>query len=262
VNATAALRIDGVALELDGTTVLDGIDWTVATDERWVIVGPNGAGKTTLLRIAALYQHPSRGTVEVLGRRLGRTDVRTLRQRVAFSSPALAAKLEPTMTATEVVMTAKYAALAPWWHQWTDADRTRARGLLDHFRSEKVADHPFPTLSAGERQRVLLARTLMNEPGLVLLDEPTAGLDVGGREELVNDLAQWATDATRPPLVLVTHHLEEVPPGFTHALVMRDARVIASGSLAETLTSDILSDAFALPLKVEHDNGRYAARLA
>jgi iron complex transport system ATP-binding protein len=262
VNTTPALRIEGVALELDDTTVLDGIDWTVAADERWVIVGANGAGKTTLLRVAALYQHPSRGTVEVLGQRLGRTDVRTLRQRVAFSSPALAAKLEPTMTATEVVMTAKYAALAPWWHQWTDPDRTRARELLTRFRSEKVADHRFPTLSAGERQRVLLARTLMNEPGLVLLDEPTAGLDVGGREELVHDLAQWANDATRPPLVLVTHHLEEVPPGFTHALVMRDARVVASGSLAETLTSDILSDAFELPLKVEHDNGRYAARLA
>jgi iron complex transport system ATP-binding protein len=258
---TAALRLDGVSLLLDETTVLSDVTWSVAGDERWVVVGPNGAGKTTLLRVAALYQHPSRGTVEVLGGRLGRIDVRTLRERVAFSSPALAAKLEPSMTAVEVVMTAKYAALAPWWHRYDDDDRARARALLDRFHSAKVAEHTFPTLSAGERQRVLLARTLMNEPGLVLLDEPTAGLDVGGREELVRDLATWATDASRPPLILVTHHLEEVPPGFTHALVMRDARVIAAGPLRDTLTSEVLSDAFGIALRVDHDDGRYAARL-
>jgi iron complex transport system ATP-binding protein len=258
---TAALRLDGVTLVLDGSTVLCEITWTVGRDERWVIVGPNGAGKTTLLRVAALYQHPSRGTVEVLGARLGRVDVRTLRERVAFSSPALVAKLEPSMTAVEVVMTAKHAALAPWWHRYDEDDRARARALLERFHSSKVADHPFPTLSAGERQRVLLARTLMNEPGLVLLDEPTAGLDVGGREQLVRDLATWAADASRPPVVLVTHHLEEVPPGFTHALVMRDARVVAAGPLATTLTSAVLSDAFGIALRVDHDDGRYAARL-
>jgi iron complex transport system ATP-binding protein len=259
---SVALRLTGVSLELDGTSVLSEITWAVARDERWVIVGPNGAGKTTLLRVAALYQHPSRGVVEVLGGRLGRVDVRTLRERVAFSSPALAAKLESSMTAVEVVMTAKHAALAPWWHRYDDRDRDRARGLLERFHSAKVADHTFPTLSAGERQRVLLARTLMNEPGLVLLDEPTAGLDVGGREELVRDLAAWATDRSRPPLVLVTHHLEEVPPGFTHALVMKDARVVAAGPLRATLTSEVLTGAFELPLRVEYDDGRYAARLA
>ncbi len=258
---TAALHLEGISLELDGTTVLSDVTWTVATGERWVVLGPNGAGKTTLLRVSALYQHPSRGTVDILGNRLGRCDVRTLRERIAFSSPALAAALEPRMSAAEVVMTAKFAALAPWWHTYTDADRDRAVALLAHFHAEKLADHRFPTLSAGERQRVLLARTLMNEPGIVLLDEPTAGLDVGGREELVRDLATWATDPSRPPLVLVTHHLEEVPPGFTHALVMKDAGVLANGPLPETLTSDILSDAFGLALKVEHDDGRYSARL-
>ena len=148
-------------------------------------------------------------------------------------------------------MTARYAALAPWWHQYTDADRARAVALLERFRCGALADHRFPTLSAGERQRVLLARTLMNEPGLVLLDEPTAGLDVGGREELVADLADWARDQTRPPLVLVTHHLEEIPPAFTHALVLKNGQVAASGAIEETVTSEVLSEAFALPLNVE-----------
>ena len=235
--------------------------WTVGPREHWVVLGANGAGKTTLLRIAALYQHPTTGTVEVLGGRLGRTDVRTLRERIAFSSPALAARLEPSMTAAEVVMTARYAALAPWWHQYTDADRARAHDLLDEWRCGALATHMFPTLSAGERQRVLLARMLMNEPGVALLDEPTAGLDIGGREELVADLTMWAHDETRPPMVLVTHHLEEIPPGFTHALVLKDGHVLANGPLATTVTTEILSDAFNLNLVVDQRDGRFTARL-
>ncbi len=255
----SVLRCEAVTLIADGTRILDGIDWDVRRGEHWVVLGPNGAGKTTLLRVASLYLHPSSGRVSVLGETLGRTDVRTLRERIAFSSPALAARLEPSMTALEVVMTARYAALAPWWHQYTDDDRARAMRLLGEWRCDALASHPFPTLSAGERQRVLLARALMNEPGLVLLDEPTAGLDVGGREELVADLASWARDASRPPMVLVTHHLEEVPPGFTHALVLKGGRAIASGAIADVVTSDVLSAAFEMPLAVEHSAGRFSA---
>ena len=258
---TPALHCSEISLTIDGATIVEGVNWTVQPGERWVILGANGAGKTSLLRIAALYQHPSRGTIEVLGERLGRTDVRTLRERIAFSSPALAARLEPSMTAAEVVMTARYAALAPWWHQYSDADRARAFELLQEWRCDALADHAFPTLSAGERQRVLLARTLMNEPGIVLLDEPTAGLDIGGREELVADLATWARDATRPPIVLVTHHLEEIPPAFTHAMVMKDARVLTQGVISDVVTTDVLSEVFDLKLRVESDGGRYNARL-
>jgi iron complex transport system ATP-binding protein len=165
------------------------------------------------------------------------------------------------MTAAEVVMTQRYAALAPWWHHYTDADRARALELLREWRCDALADHKLPTLSAGERQRVLLARTLMNQPGIVLLDEPTAGLDIGGREELVADLAQWARDPSRPPIVLVTHHLEEIPPGFTHAMVMKDAGVLTQGPIADVVTSAVLSDAFDLRLDVVRDDGRYYARL-
>jgi iron complex transport system ATP-binding protein len=256
------LRASHITLDIDGSRILDDVTWEIHAGEHWVVLGPNGAGKTTLLRIAALYQHPTKGTVDVLGQRLGKCDVRTLRERIAFSSPALAARLEPSMTATEVVMTARYAALAPWWHQYTDADRARAVSLLERFRCAAVADHKLPTLSAGERQRVLLARTLMNEPGIVLFDEPTAGLDVGGREELITDLTAWAQDPDRPPLVLVTHHLEEIPPGFTHALVLSGGRVAASGPIEETVTSHVLSSAFSLPLQVDARDGRFSARLA
>jgi iron complex transport system ATP-binding protein len=262
VNSQPVLRCTDVSLVLDGSTILEAIDWTVERDERWVVLGANGAGKTSLLRIVALYQHPSAGSVDVLGQRLGRTDVRTLRERIAFSSPALAAKLEPTMTATEVVMTARYAALAPWWHRYTDADRDRAHDLLREWHCDALAAHPFPTLSAGERQRVLLARMLMNEPGVALLDEPTAGLDIGGREELVADLATWARDPARPPMVLVTHHLEEIPPAFTHALVLQGGRTLASGPLAEVVNSETLSEAYGLRLIVDARASRYTARLA
>jgi iron complex transport system ATP-binding protein len=257
-----ALHLDDVHLRLGTTDVLRGVSLRVLTGDRWVVLGANGAGKTTLLRIAALYQHPSRGTVDVLGKRLGRVDVRELRERIAFSSPAIAAKLEPSMTATEVVMTAKYAALAPWWHRYDDADRTRARSLLDRFGCGFLAEHLFPTLSAGERQRVLLARALMRDPELVLLDEPTAGLDIGGREQLLGDLAQLASARDAAPVVLVTHHLEEIPPGFTHALVLRNGETIASGAITDTLTDATLTECFGVPLRVEHTAARFTARLA
>ena len=257
-----ALNCSHVGLDIDGARILDDVSWQIGSGDRWVVLGPNGAGKTTLLRIAALYLHPTRGTVDVLGRRLGHCDVRTLRERVAFSSPALAARLEPSMTAAEVVMTARYAALAPWWHQYTDADRARAITLLERFRCADLADHRLPTLSAGERQRVLLARTLMSDPGIVLFDEPTAGLDVGGREELVADLATWAKDPTRPPLVLVTHHLEEIPPAFTHALVLQAGKALEQGAIEEVVTTKVLSEAFNLPLAVEAKAGRFSARLS
>jgi iron complex transport system ATP-binding protein len=261
-SGAPVVRFSGVGLRLDGAAILDTIDWQVHDGERWVVLGANGAGKTTLLRIAACYQHPSTGTVDVLGHRLGRVDVRVLRERVAFSSSALAALIEKRMTANEVVMTGRHAALAPWWHTYDDDDRAHARELLAHFGCEALADHTFSTLSAGERQRVLLARTLAQEPGVVLLDEPTAGLDVGGREQLVDDLAAWGRDPRRPPVVLVTHHLEEVPPAFTHVLVLRDGRVLASGGLAETMTDDVLSETYGVALHVVHDNGRWSARLA
>lgn len=259
---SAALRLDDIHLLIGATRVLRGVSLHVEADERWVVLGANGAGKTTVLRVAALYQHPSRGTVEVLGQRLGRCDVRVLRERIAFSSPAIAAALEPRMTATEAVMTAKHAALAPWWHRYDDADRARAVSLLDRFGCGALADHTFPTLSAGERQRVLLARALMRDPELILLDEPTAGLDIGGREQLLADLADLASAPAAAPVVLVTHHLEEIPPGFTHALVLRQGETIASGPLAETLTDAVLTECFRVALRVENTGGRFTARLA
>lgn len=258
----SVIDLRDLVLRFDGTTVLDGVSWSVGAHERWVLVGPNGAGKTSLLRIAALVQHPSSGSVRVLGNELGRCDVRTVRESIAFSSPALAAALEPRMTAAEVVMTGVHAALAPWWHRYTDADRARAISLLARFSCEALADHGFATLSAGERQRVLLARTLVSDPGVILLDEPTAGLDLGGREQLVADLTGVARDRASPPVALVTHHLEEIPPGFTHALALRGGRVVASGPIAEVVTSAVLGECFGLPLAVETDGaGRYAARL-
>src|SRR6478735_11259379 len=235
------------------------MSWKVLPGQRWLVLGANGSGKTTLLRIASMYEHPSSGNVDVLGERLGRTDVRVLRRRIGYMSPALAAQFRGDLRCLDIVMTAKYAALEPWWHRYDDADRQRARSCLEQLGIGRLAERSFSTLSSGERQRVLLARTLMPEPGLLLLDEPTAGLDLAGREDLVAGLAELAADPTTPATVLVTHHGEEIPVGFTHLLLLADGRVTAAGPLDEVLDAARLSACFGLPLGLEHRHGRWWA---
>ncbi len=182
------LTLDGVGLTRDGSDLLNSVDWIIEPGHHWVVLGANGSGKTSLVRIAGLYEHPSRGSVEVLGERLGETDVRSLRRRISLVSPAMSDLIRPQLTGSEVVVCAKFAALEPWWHQYEPADHERARELLAAQGVAFAADRPWGSLSSGERQRVLLARALMSSPGLILLDEPTTGLDLGGREELVERL--------------------------------------------------------------------------
>ena len=255
------LSLRGVGLTRDGRDLLEGVDWDVQPGRHWVLLGANGSGKTSLVRIASLYEHPSRGTVEVLGERLGATDVRRLRRRISLVSPAMADLGRPQLAAAEVVVCAKYAALEPWWHDYEVEDHERARGLLDQQGVGFAADRPWGSLSSGERQRVLLARALMSDPGLVLLDEPTGGLDLGGREELVERLDELAADPAAAPMVLVTHHVEEIPPAFTDLLALHQGRVLGSGPLADTLAADLLGECFGLRLAlVRHDDGRWSAR--
>jgi iron complex transport system ATP-binding protein len=255
-----ALRLSGVSVVRGDVTILDAVDWDVADHERWIVLGPNGSGKTTLMRVAGLYLHPSRGDVEVLGERLGRVDVRRHRTRIGLVSAAFAAMLRPEVTAAEVVMTARHAALETWWHTYDESDRSHALELLDRMGAAPLADRPFGALSSGERQRVLLARSLWGHPGLVLLDEPTAGLDLGAREDLVGRLGGLAADRSTPATVLVTHHVEEIPAGFTHVLLLDRGRVAASGPLDRVLTADSLSAVFGVRLALDRRDGRYAAR--
>ena len=253
------LHLEGVRRTTDGVDILNGIDWRVDEGQHWVVLGPNGSGKTTLVRIASMWLHPSAGRVHVLGEELGRTDVRRLRERIGFASAAMADMLRPGLSAREVVMTAAHGALEPWWHTYDDADRDTANAALDRVGAAHLADRPFGALSSGERQRVLLARALSIDPGIVLLDEPTAALDLGGREQLVATLAGLAADPTTPPMALVTHHVEEIPEGFTHVLLIRDGRSFAQGPIADTLTAELLSDCFGLSLGLERRRGRWVA---
>ena len=257
--AETVLAFRDVRLVRDGRTILDGIDWTIRRNERWIVLGRNGSGKTTVCQIASLYLHPSEGIVEVLGETLGRTDVRELRTRIGLASAALADMLRVNLPALDVVMTAKYGALVPWWRSYGETDRANARRLLARFACGSLAERPFGTLSSGERQRVQLARVLMANPALLLLDEPTAGLDLGGREALVNSLAGLAGDPNAPATVLVTQHVDEIPRGFTHVLMLSEGRVLAAGPIDATLTPGALSSCFQLPLQLERRDGRWLA---
>ena len=254
-----SLAFRAVSLVRDGRFLLRDVTWEVGARERWVLLGENGSGKTTIVRLASGYLHPTSGEVEILGHLLGRVDLRRLRERIGVASSSLHQMLRPGIATVDVVMTAKYAALEAWWHSYDDADRRRAIELLEQLGIGRLADREFGTLSSGEQQRVQLARTLMSSPDLLLLDEPTARLDLGGRERFVASLAALVADPATPPTVLVTHHVDEIPPGFTHALLLRGGEVVAAGPIEDTLTSEALSACFALLLRLEHRDGRWMA---
>ena len=255
------IRMEGVSVRRGDTTLLDSVDWTVELDERWVVLGPNGAGKTTLLRLAAADIHPSWGVVEVLGARLGRVDVFELRTRIGLSSAALGLRVPPDEAVRDVVISAGYAVIGRWRERYDPLDTARADELLGALGLRGLGGRPYGTLSEGERKRALIARALMTDPELLLLDEPTAGLDLGGREDLVARLSLLANDAEAPASVLVTHHVEEIPPGYSHGLLLREGRVVAAGLLDDVLTDENLSVTFGLPLAVQRRRGRYTAWL-
>lgn len=249
-----------VALRRDGRLLVGPVSWQVELDERWVVIGPNGAGKTSLLRMAAAMEYPSSGIAFVLGERLGRVDMSELRQRVGLSSSALAQRVPDGELVRDVVVSAGYAVLGRWREDYEDVDYLRAVDTLESVGAEHLADRTYGTLSEGERKRVLIARALMTDPELLLLDEPAAGLDLGGREELVARLADLAADPDAPALVLVTHHVEEIPPGFSHCLILSEGAVLAAGLLEHVLTAENLSAAFGQSIAVDTIDGRYFAR--
>jgi iron complex transport system ATP-binding protein len=257
---TDVLDLQAVTIRRGTTTILDQVTWRIREGERWVVLGRNGAGKTTLLQVASGGMHPTSGTADLLGSRLGRVDVFELRPRIGLSSAALADRIPSGETVQDVVLTAAYGVTGRWRESYEALDESRATDLLRAFGVDHLAERYFGTLSEGERKRVQIARALMSDPELLLLDEPAAGLDLGGREELVQALAELAGDPRSPVLVLVTHHVEEIPPGFTHLLLLRDGLVHAAGPLEEVLTAEQLSGAFGLPLALDRHAGRWAAR--
>jgi iron complex transport system ATP-binding protein len=255
------IRMDNVTVRRGDTVLVRDIDWSVELDERWVVLGPNGAGKTTLLKLAAAELHPTEGRVHVLGELLGRVNVFELRTRIGLTSAALGVRVPDQESVRDVVLSAGYGVLGRWRERYDTVDADRAESLLEALGIRPLAQRTFGTLSEGERKRTLIARALMTDPELLLFDEPAAGLDLGGREDLVGRLSVLAADPDAPASVLVTHHVEEIPVGYTHGLLLREGRIVASGLLDDVLTDDNLSATFGLPLGVQRRRGRYTAWL-
>ncbi|HEU0206766.1 MAG TPA: ABC transporter ATP-binding protein [Pseudolysinimonas sp.] len=258
---SAVLELSDLTVVRGGNNILDSVTWSVQPSERWVILGPNGAGKTTLLQIASATIHPSSGTATVLGERLGAVDVFELRPRVGFASTALGRRIPANEAVLDAVMTAAYSVTGRWNEQYDDVDQRRARRVLQEWKLDHLEGRLFGTLSDGEQKRVQIARAVMTDPELLLLDEPAASLDLGSREELLQLLGAYAESSDSPAMVMVTHHVEEIPAGFTHALLLAQGKVAATGPIAEIITGERLSEVFGLELVVStSENGRYAAR--
>jgi iron complex transport system ATP-binding protein len=256
----AVVELAGVSIVRNGSTLINDISWEVDEADRWVVIGPNGAGKTTLLQVLSAQIHPSSGVAGVLGEVLGTVDVFELRPRIGLTSAALAERIPRGERVHDVVVSASYAVVGRWRGQYDDLDHERADELLAQLRIDGLADRTFGTLSEGERKRVQIARALMTDPELLLLDEPAAGLDLAGRETLVNTLGELAQDDYAPASVLVTHHVEEIPSGVTHAMLLKGGKIVAAGPLRDTLTAENLTKTFDVELSLVEDDGRWTAR--
>ena len=257
---SVVLRLTNAGVVRGGSSLLSDISWQVDAAQRWVVLGANGAGKTTLISLCAAAMHPTSGTVEILGERLGAVDVFELRPRIGLASAALAEAVPPQEYVRDVVMTASYAVVGRWRESYDATDEQRAYALLYHLGAGQLWHRVYGTLSEGECKRVQIARALMPNPELLLLDEPAAGLDLGAREDLLRRLTELAHAPDGPAIVLVTHHVEEIPPGISHALLLRDGQSVASGPIEAVLTDDALSATFGVDLSVERVVGRYGAR--
>lgn len=256
------LDLRDVSVRRGGRALVSHVTWQVEVDERWVVIGPNGAGKTTLMSIAAATLYPSEGTATIVGQELGRTDVREIRTSVGVTSSALAHRIPAHETVSDLVISAGYDVLGRWREEYDAADREQAVAMLEEVGAMHLADQEWGTLSEGERKRVLIARALMTDPELLLLDEPGAGLDLGGREDLVTLLGDLAVDPDAPAMVMVTHHVEEIPLGFTHGLILDEGEVVAMGLLSDVMTAENLTRAYHQPIALTVDDGRYFARRA
>jgi iron complex transport system ATP-binding protein len=256
------LQLSDVSIVRGGTAVVDSVNWTVESDERWVVLGPNGAGKSSLLQVAAAQSHPSSGTAEVLGGDLGTVDLFDLRPRIGFASTTIARRIPAKEKVVDVVLTAAYSVTGRWNEEYENVDVRRAHRVLDEWNLDHLAERTFGELSDGEQKRVQIARAVMTDPELLLLDEPAASLDLGAREELLQMLSGYAQSNDAPAIVMVTHHVEEIPRGFTHALLLDHGSVVAAGPLADVLPAETLGSTFGVSLEVEVRDGRYSARAA
>lgn len=257
---TLVLDFNDITVIRDGEPILKNLDWQVESDQRWVIVGPNGAGKTTLLRVAAAQIQPSSGTARILGETLGSIDVFELKTRIGFASNALSQHIPNSETVLDSVMTASYGITGRWKELYEDVDTRRANRVLSEWQLDGYGDRPFGTLSDGEKKRAQIARAVMTDPEILLLDEPVASLDMAAREHTIEVLSSYAQAPTAPAIVMVTHHIEEIPAGFTHALILSKGQVFAAGELSSTITTEKVSQAFGYPLQVTQENGRFRIR--
>jgi iron complex transport system ATP-binding protein len=258
--ALIGLAMSGVTVKRGQRTILGPIDFQVRSGERWVILGPNGAGKSTLMNILATRIFPTSGIVKILEQEMGRVDLFELRTRIGVCATLTSEDIPDDEFVRDVVLTAAYAVLGRWNEDYDLWDESRAIALLTTFGVRDLADRRYYTLSDGEKKRVQIARALMADPELLLLDEPTAGLDLGGREDLLRRFSDFSTDPLAPASIIVTHHIEEIPIGTTHALIIKDGKIAVSGPVGDVITTEHMSAVFGIDIEVSAANGRFFAR--